>query len=67
MKTDTLNIHYNGNTMKTTRILDYNKVLPLSGVRKSAVLSLTCVRGGVTYFAEGKCDCGGRVVNAKKI
>ncbi len=67
MKTDTLNIHYNVNAMKIIRILGYIKVLPLSGVRKPTVLSLTCVRGGATYFAEGKRDCGGGVVNAKKI
>ena len=67
MKTDILNIRYNVNTMKETRILGYNKVLPLFGVRKFTVLSLTCVRGGATYFAEGKRDCGGGVVNAKKI
>ena len=67
MKTDTLNIHYNVNAMKIIRILGYIKVLSLSGVRKSTVLSLTCVRGGATYFAEGKRDCGGGVVNAKKI
>ena len=60
MKTDTLNIRYNVNTMKKTRILGYNKVLPLSGVRKFTVLSLTCVRGGAE-------ERGGGVVNAKKI